>query len=337
MGEAGGRAGPVWRDRVRRPLAWVVVALAWIVVLPLAGLAAARVVRFEHRSTLVAAQALTQLVYLPAHLALVVGVFFRRRLLTAVAGAVVVAHLVWIVPELRPARPAAVPPSAPRLRVLTANILYDNGDVGSLVSDLRRWSPHLVLVQELSPVNLEALRRSRVLDAYPFSVVSPRPSPLGIGMWSRLPLADAGEWTLAGSPMLRATVSVSGRPVVVANVHTRAPFGAGGRPAWETQLREMTATLGREGRPAVVAGDFNATWGHRPFRELLAGAGLRDAHVERGRGWAVTWPHGRWPVPPLVRLDHVLVSPSFAVTGVREGQAGGSDHLPVVADLALVG
>jgi endonuclease/exonuclease/phosphatase (EEP) superfamily protein YafD len=85
----------------------------------------------------------------------------------------------------------------------------------------------------------------------------------------------------------------------------------------------------------VVAGDFNATRHHPSFRRFLSD-GMADAHEERGRGWAATWPQNRRPLPPLMRLDHVLVSPDVEVRSIREGLGQGSDHRPIIADLVLL-
>ena len=83
--------------------------------------------------------------------------------------------------------------------------------------------------------------------------------------------------------------------------------------------------------PVLVAGDFNATWGHRAFRRLL-GAGLTDAAAARGRPFQMTWRQGRL-VPPLTRIDHVLTTDGLAVTAIRTGDGRGSDHRPIVADI----
>ena len=83
----------------------------------------------------------------------------------------------------------------------------------------------------------------------------------------------------------------------------------------------------------VVVGDFNATMQHAPFRDLLD-TGLRDAHLERGDGWAATFPADR-SFPPVLRIDHVLVGDDVEVLEVGSGDATGSDHKPVWAVLAL--
>jgi endonuclease/exonuclease/phosphatase family metal-dependent hydrolase len=86
----------------------------------------------------------------------------------------------------------------------------------------------------------------------------------------------------------------------------------------------------------VLAGDFNATRGHRPFERLLR-AGVRDAHDVTGTGWQPTWRAGSGQLRRRValRIDHVLASPTFAITGYHLGTCDGSDHHPVIADLAL--
>jgi endonuclease/exonuclease/phosphatase family metal-dependent hydrolase len=81
----------------------------------------------------------------------------------------------------------------------------------------------------------------------------------------------------------------------------------------------------------VVAGDFNASRDHRPFRDLLA-AGFRDcADVSHSRSWpGFTWPAaGR--MLPVMRLDHVLVSRTATVRMTRAIRVPHTDHHGVLA------
>jgi endonuclease/exonuclease/phosphatase family metal-dependent hydrolase len=84
----------------------------------------------------------------------------------------------------------------------------------------------------------------------------------------------------------------------------------------------------------VVAGDFNADRDHAAFRGLLD-AGLTDVHDALGRGLARTFPTGM----PVLQLDHVLVRDGaggrLTPLEVREVRVPGSDHLGVLADLAV--
>lgn len=319
----------------RRRLPWAV--LGWAVATPAAALVVARATRHEENPLVIAVQAVTASGLVLASSALALGLISRRRLLILVSGALVAANLEWVMPQLSPARP--VPPdaaSAPRLRVMTVNLFTLNQHMSDLAAEISGADADVVLVQELSFGNLAVLERQGVLADYPFRLLTPRADAFGIGILSRRPLVDEEIWRAGELPMARATVMVEGRPVRVYCVHPRAPFGPGGLRRWRAEMASVQEAVEREPRPLVVAGDFNATWGQRRFRALL-GTGLRDAHVERGRGWAVTWPNDARLVPPLAKVDHVLVSPELAVLGVREGVGRGSDHRPVVADLALVG
>jgi endonuclease/exonuclease/phosphatase family metal-dependent hydrolase len=43
-----------------------------------------------------------------------------------------------------------------------------------------------------------------------------------------------------------------------------------------------------------------------------------------------------WEVSlPLLRIDYIFHSADLATVGARVGPLGGSDHLPIVADLAF--
>ncbi|HWC12675.1 MAG TPA: endonuclease/exonuclease/phosphatase family protein [Acidimicrobiales bacterium] len=273
----------------------------------------------ENRGTVLMAQALTPL--------------FAGPTLAALALAAV--HLAWLAPELRPARPPPVEAgNGTRLRLFSANLLYVNPDMEGIAAELRALRPDVVALQEVSPLNLAALEAAGAFAEYPHRLLEPRADAFGTAILSRLPLVDSESVLVAGLPLPRTTVVVGDRRMRLYDLHTRAPMGRE-ISTWKAQLAGLRRLVMAERGPRVVAGDLNATSGHRAFRDLL-GRDLRDAHVERGRWWVTTWPSDRRWYPPLARLDHVLVSPEVAVLDVREGTGRGSDHRPVVADLALL-
>ncbi len=337
---------------------------AWLITVPLAGLAGARLAGYDDRALVLAGNGATPLVYLPAYGALAVGILGRQRALTAVAASLVVAHVAWVAPELRgrkevPAEveaglrgpnaligladqggpgqrgPRAVSSGrAQKLRVATANVRFNNRNPIALGRELAGWEADVLFLQELTPDHLVPFKEAGAFERYPYSYVDARYGSFGGGIWSRYPLSEGETFTLGGYPFVRAVADVDGQPVRLVNVHAKAPSRNWAVPFWKEQLAGLGREARADSRPVVIAGDFNATYGHRPFRDLLA-AGLKEAHIEAGRGWAVTWPRGGRVIPPVYRLDHVLVSSDVAVLGVREGRGKGSDHRPVIADLAL--
>jgi endonuclease/exonuclease/phosphatase family metal-dependent hydrolase len=87
------------------------------------------------------------------------------------------------------------------------------------------------------------------------------------------------------------------------------------------QLRRLGRMLPGLEERAVVAGDMNM-WGP-PLTLMMRG--WSRAVVGR------TWPSWR----PLFQIDHILVTPAVRVLGAEVLPVGGSDHLPVRAELSL--
>jgi endonuclease/exonuclease/phosphatase (EEP) superfamily protein YafD len=129
------------------------------------------------------------------------------------------------------------------------------------------------------------------------------------------------------------SIDIAGQRLQVWNVHPPAPRDDASRRILVEQLSELAEAAKTSDGPLVVAGDFNTTkW--TPEFGRLSTSGLADAHQVTGRGLAATWP-ANGSLPPFLLLDHVLVSRELSVNSVMELPAGGSDHRPVIADLAL--
>ena len=155
----------------------------------------------------------------------------------------------------------------------------------------------------------------------------------GMAVYSRLPLAGTLIVQPEFAPTISTRVLVGGTNVTLVDVHAVGPSeGIGGATAWSSDvIVELTRT---RPRPRVVAGDFNATPYNQTMHEMYD-LGLESAHRLRGRGLAVTWPNGKHLLPPM-QLDHVLVDDALVVLDIRELRGSGSDHKPVLVDLAVM-
>jgi len=319
-----------------RHVASVVRLLGWAVVALLGLLAVVRVVDWNIRSpVLIGLNGLGPLPYLGAVPIAAIALARRHLRLGLVAVAVAAAVLPTGLPELmaRTAVPRGAR-SAPRLRVLSWNLHESNTDAPAMDRVIRGADADIIVLQEISRTNRPALQQSSALATYPHSFLSPHLGVFASGIWSRLPLEGAEEFDVGGLPMIRAVVQTPGGAVRLVNVHTLSPVSDAGLDLWPRQLRQLGEEVRRPGPPILLAGDFNATWGHRPFRRLL-NAGLADAAAARGAPWSPTWPADRRVLRPALRLDHVLTGPGLVATSFATGSAGGSDHRSIVADLAL--
>lgn len=319
------RTGPA--PRLRRVAPWVVVA-------PLLAVVVTRLVAWNSHALLVELNALTPILFLPAWPLAVAAVVSRRRALLGATTTIVAAHLMFTMPEVLASTPLpSLPAGGPRLRLFNANVFAYNGDVGGYAEEIRRSRPDVVILQEATPAFFEKLQRTGSVDELPHRVVVPRSDPFGMVVASRWALTDDEILSLHGRPiMVAATLDTGEWRLRLFAVHVVSP--AGHREEWEEGLDAVAQAVALERQPAIVAGDLNSGWGNPPFRRLLD-VGLTDAAAARGRPFQMTWTPRRGLVPPLARIDHVLTTEGLVVTSIRTGTGRGSDHRPLVADIAI--
>jgi endonuclease/exonuclease/phosphatase (EEP) superfamily protein YafD len=153
---------------------------------------------------------------------------------------------------------------------------------------------------------------------------------------SRYPVVDGGwldrpRQRCRLSPIAKwARVDVNGRGIDVVAVHMVRPFRSA---LQKSDFNRLNRFLKSKTGLVIVAGDFNATPWTRRFHGLLAGTGLKRLNT-----FAPTWPvHWRnLPLLPVLPIDHILVSEPLAKIDVWVCPRLRSDHLPVIADIALV-
>ena len=230
--------------------------------------------------------------------------------------------------------PPAPGPGTTTLRILTLNAMFGGADPAELVAAVRGYQADVLAVQELTDGLVRRLAEAGLPDLLPHAHADPRADAAGAGLWSRWPLTPLAPVPGLFAAAPSASVRAGGRAVTVRCVHPVAPM-AGRHGRWHEDLTRLRATMAGQRGPQVVAGDFNASRDHRPFRDLLA-AGFADcADVALRRPWpGFTWPANR-RYPPVMRLDHILVSAGITVTQARAVAIAGTDHRGVLAVLEL--
>jgi endonuclease/exonuclease/phosphatase (EEP) superfamily protein YafD len=252
--------------------------------------------------------------------------------------------LAWQLPPARrtgretaPVPPVPVPgPDALTLRVLSLNVLRGSADPAAAVRAIERHRVDVLVVQELTPGMAHRLAEAGIDALLPYCHLDPRPKAGGTGLWARWPLTPLPPvpGMVAAAPRARIE-PVDGWPVTVTGVHPKAPMRHNVR-LWQQDLAAIRSALASSDGQQIVAGDFNASRDHRPFRDLLAAGFLDCADAARRRPWpGFTWPAGRW-IPSIMRLDHVLVPRGSAtVSASRNIRVPGTDHRGVLAVIQL--
>ncbi|MBK9547401.1 MAG: endonuclease/exonuclease/phosphatase family protein [Dehalococcoidia bacterium] len=302
---------------------------------PLLGFICARILRPDTNLLLIWADAYTFWIYLPAYPVATAAIACRRWVPAGAAVIVVVFHIAWVLPDYGPAE--AIPAQAtgaPRLRLMTANVYFDNPDFSGIAAEVSSADPDVLFLQEYGPGMEAALNDAGLLDRYPHRVLGLENPYFGTVLYSKLPLEDSAVLFAGGRPFIRATIRIDGAPVVLYGLHPTSPgLGAWLAAEWNAGWKTILGELRTENGPVVVAGDFNMNQHHTWYRKLK-GLGLDSCHEERGRGNATTWPQGRKLRP--IRIDHVFHSAGVVCLSIREGRGEGSDHRPLIAELAIL-
>lgn len=306
-----------------------------VILAALAAAAAAARVAPGRSAPFTTVAALSPLIALLALVAAVVSIAVTGwpGLILAAPTAVLVA---WQLP-VRRLRARQVPQqgtAGTEIRIASINALVGRASPEAITAEMASFRPDFLVVQELTPELADALTAA-LAGSLPHASLQPSLGSGGIGLWSRLPVTELppvpGTWL----PMPR--VRICGEvPVTITPVHTAAPVPrrhANWQRDFQQVLAAATSTLGHQ----IFVGDFNASRDHLAFRKLLA-AGLADcADVAMSRPWpGFTWPADRRH-PPVIRLDHILVSQQgVRVRETRHIRVPGTDHLGVLAVIDLL-
>ena len=311
---------------VRRAL-W---GAAWVITAVLATFAAMRLVWHDGLWLFMLGNGLTPYLYLPVWPVAAAAVVARRKRLAALACVVAALHGYWTIAPLLPRAAAAT--TGRQLRVVSANLLMVHDDPALLADELDRLDADVYFLQELSPHWDDELERRGFWNRYRFNQRLTSEDSFGTAIASRFPVHNLHVFWSAELPQMRGVLRVDDRDIELLNVHLLPPRTQDYVPYYRQGADELVAIVQRlGGKSFIVAGDFNST------PDSIFAARMRslseDAWEAAGSGFGFTWPNGMFTIPPM-RLDHVFVSPDLSVVRATLGVGLGSDHRPIIADVA---
>lgn len=264
--------------------------------------------------------------YLALALVITVAAVAIRAVAVADAGALVA--LVNLIAVLEPTRGAPPRAAGPPHRLVSINVHTSNRDHAAVARFIARTRPDVLVLLEVDRTWVAALATATA--EYAVRIEEPRDDNFGIALYARAAATPPRVVSLEGFPTIDATVTVAARPWRVLATHPMPPVGAASAELQARQLAAVAALVRAGPGPTIVIGDLNVTPWSRGFRRLVAASGLRDSRL--GFGVQATFPAGLgWIGIPI---DHALVSPDLAVVDRWVGPDVGSDHRPLVLDVA---
>jgi len=217
------------------------------------------------------------------------------------------------------------------LRVMLINVHTENQHHDLVLKFIHQRSPDLVLLEEVNGAWMEHLADLKAV--YPYLCEETREDNFGIALFSKLPLRNPAVVYLgpAEIPSVTAEIEVGGRPIHFWGSHPLPPGSAENTKLRNQQLRALAEKIRNWHGSAMLLGDLNTTAWSYSFGELLQESGLQDSG--RGRGIQSTWPVNLFPL--RIAIDHCLLSADLKVVSRTVGEDVGSDHLPLVIELAI--
>lgn len=268
------------------------------------------------------ALALAALLVVPAF---VTGRRWASLLFVAIGGVLALTLQPQWFPEKTPAAPGAKP-----VRVYFANVWAKNDRMSLLKASIAEADADVVALVEVTEDHQRLL--PVLLEDYPY-LISGKPGRRHAGaprvlVASRYPVRVLGRERSDGLSALEATVR-GPEPFRLIVLHVTRPWPFD-RPGAQANQLERVKTRLFNGAPerTLLVGDFNATPSATVLERFAEQTSMRPAPALIG-----TWP-SVLPGPLRIGIDNAFVGRGLTVTSRRVGAPNGSDHRPVVLEVA---
>jgi endonuclease/exonuclease/phosphatase (EEP) superfamily protein YafD len=251
----------------------------------------------------------------------------RNRMLIVAAAILLVLNAALFLTSLPGFAPDAPEGSTRFLRVATFNLWGGNEHTDSIVAFLDKIDADAVVLEEVRTHHKDLLARLDKL--YPH-----RAGDYGLVILSKYPILTDGRIDRASQPPWISLIihwvrlDVNGTQFDLVGVHLARPFYP---ELQQADIIRLTKFVQSRSGPLILAGDCNmAPWTVK-LKTFTQATGLRRYNTFRPT-WPMRWRDIR--LLPLVPIDNVFASGHFTSLGTTTGPYLGSDHRPVIADIA---
>lgn len=344
---------PASRRPRRRAKHGVLSAFLWLVMLATFALLALRLIPLDYSTGNMVPElaSFVPLAFIPAIICLIFAVVWRRWVLTAVCVLAIAINGVWHIGYFIPTQTvsdlasdlatasASADTSDSYARIMTLNTNNGGASAEEIVAICREQNVEVLCLQETTSEFVEELEAAGIADVLSYSVVSEGASAISNGgrngIWTAAPMDDISRNLLPidTSSMPAATVQIGDQDVRIVSVHPNSPV-RGAQDLWNEGLATI-GTLSEYSHSYVIMGDFNSTWDHARFRELL-GSTFVDASQQAGEGFHMTYPSNSI-IPSLIEIDHIVYTQDsgIAVSSLETLAVSGTDHKALLGTLEV--
>ncbi len=264
-------------------------------------------------------------------------IIIRKKIWIFVSLGCILLNLLVIVPWYLPSSQIIVGDEANKIRILQLNVFINNQQYNRAIALVKKENPDVAVFLEVGEKWAEELKVLRQSYPYVFYNQDNRifgKRIFGKSIYSKIPLENQNIKIISKSYKRTALVTqlkVPGKPIFLIVTHMAIPITKVSFQVRTQEFAVLADYVSKLQSPVIVVGDFNTSLWSPYYQQFVEKTGLRNGR--HGFGIQPSWP----TFLPLfyMPIDHFLVSPEFQVLNSRIGENVGSDHLPVITDVAI--
>lgn len=216
-----------------------------------------------------------------------------------------------------------------KLRLLLSNVGFIE-DYKALLTYIKLARPDIICIVEHEPKLDQLLATGQLQAHYPFRMVDLNSQ---MGLYSRIPIIHSKlePADITVGPSLNTAFKLGSQSFILVLSHPVVPYSPESLWQQERHFQKWGKTWSSYSKPLLIVGDLNSTPWSPVFQELLHKTGLKDSQIGFGiqPSWAVN------DIFLALPIDHVLASSHFVILNRTIGPEIGSDHRPVLVEMAL--
>ncbi|WP_169544599.1 endonuclease/exonuclease/phosphatase family protein [Sneathiella aquimaris] len=218
------------------------------------------------------------------------------------------------------------------IRFLICNVKQGNRDYSKLIELLRECEPDIFILMETDQAWTDAINDA--FSHYPHTLTCPQDNSYGMFLASRLDMISGDIKFLLNDkiPSFHCTFrNDDDQQFDLISIHPDPPV-----PNSDTMGRDAEILIAGKiaidrKRPMIITGDLNDVAWSATTRRFMRLSQLLDPRQGRGmyNSFDARFPFLRWP------LDHIFHSEEFELVNIMRQPFIGSDHFPMMYELAL--
>ncbi|MFN0206318.1 MAG: endonuclease/exonuclease/phosphatase family protein [Planctomycetota bacterium] len=222
-----------------------------------------------------------------------------------------------------------------QLTILSWNVGYGRATHDEIANAIKREGTDVCGLVEV-PEEFPAFAKYRLSDLYPFQIFEGE-GLLRKGILSKTRILESRTESLDNSrPWMFCSIKIGEKMLSIYLVHFSPWIAVLGRYSSDSHaLAEIRSRIKNE--PVIIMGDFNSISRSSEWKRLWH-HGFRHTFRAMTGDKSYSFPvFGRYhyiPIPPILRIDAIWTKGIWTASSFI-ARDGGSDHLPIIADLYI--